>query len=382
MSDQLPIIVGAGPVGLAAALLLARQGARVRIIDQRPERTRHSKALAVNPRTLELLERTPVTQRMLELGMPIHGAQFHVHRQVVAQIDFSELNHRYPFMLALSQSTTERLLAEAAAELGVQVERQTRLVGCKIEDGIRVELENTVTTSRDIVNCPLILAADGAHSTVRSELGLAFDGSSYEREWWLVDVPLKASLAQDRVHIFFIDDGFMFMLRVVSGDADSSSDAPIWRVIANVTDPLAHLVDAEVTGEPVWTSSFHISHRMIEAMQLKSVFFAGDAAHVHSPAGARGMNLGIEDAWVFAELHKRGQTVDYHRLRYPVDLGVVRRVDRITRLMRGESAPTRFVRRALLPRMLSLPWVRRRMLETISGLDHPVAIKSESTAPR
>jgi 2-polyprenyl-6-methoxyphenol hydroxylase-like FAD-dependent oxidoreductase len=156
----------------------------------------------------------------------------------------------------------------------------------------------------------------------------------------------------------------------VIDDANRPGD-PLWRVIGDVPDLLAHL-DATPTGPAVWESSFHISHRINDRMQVGQVYFAGDSAHIHSPVGARGMNLGIEDAWVFSRLVKSGRLSEYHSLRHEVDRRVMRRIEFISRLARGESSIARGLRATALPLLTTIPPTRRRIIQTVTGLDHPL----------
>ena len=109
-------------------------------------------------------------------------------------------------------------------------------------------------------------------------------------------MPLRTTLAADQAHVFFLDGGdFLFMFRVVDDKRKDEGGEATWRVIGNRPDPLDQLVEAEQAGPPVWASSFHISHRINTTLAVKNVYFAGDAAHVHAPVGARGMNLGLEE---------------------------------------------------------------------------------------
>jgi 2-polyprenyl-6-methoxyphenol hydroxylase-like FAD-dependent oxidoreductase len=140
--------------------------------------------------------------------------------------------------------------------------------------------------------------------------------------------------------------------------------------MGNRPEPLSQLIQAEPAGPPIWTSSFHISHQIGAILSAGNVYLAGDAAHVHSPIGARGMNLGLEDAWVFAELVRTDRLGAYDQLRRPVDRRVVHRVELLSRLVSAESGLTRFMRGFMFPPAVKLPVVRGLMVRTVSGLDH------------
>jgi 2-polyprenyl-6-methoxyphenol hydroxylase-like FAD-dependent oxidoreductase len=135
---------------------------------------------------------------------------------------------------------------------------------------------------------------------------------------------------------------------------------------------------------PLWESGFHICHRINATLAAGHVYFAGDAAHIHSPVGARGMNLGLEDAWVFAELARTNRLSEYNRLRRPVDRRVVRQVELLSQLASAESQFDRFVRAFLFPLALKTPFLRARMVKTVTGLDHrlpPVSVAAPSVNP-
>lgn len=366
---NVPLIVGAGPVGLAAALFLARGGVKARVIDKLAEPTQTSKALAINPRTLDLLEPTGVTRRMLELGRRIEGATFRSGEKVLAKVEFAELDHRYAFMLALSQATTERLLTEALAELGVVPEREVELLGSnKLPTG-HAELRHGQSEQIETLEAPWIAAADGGQSEVRSALNLEFPGSRFDHDWFLIDIPLESDLEPNRVHGTFLEGGVLAQIPVVTGQ-EQPGQPQLWRLISNLEDPISLLgKNSRPVGPPQWTSRFRVSHRMVERMNLGRVYLLGDAAHLHSPVGARGMNLGIEEAWVFAQLIHRGELNRYHALRHEVDQAVVRRIERITRTIRGTTPWAQATRRFLLPNLMRLKAVRQTMLRAVTGLD-------------
>jgi 2-polyprenyl-6-methoxyphenol hydroxylase-like FAD-dependent oxidoreductase len=382
--DQ-PVIVGAGPVGLGAALFLAQQGRLARVVEMRDEPSQQSRALAVNPRTLDILEPTGVTSRMLERGSRIHGVRFYRHGRIIARLSFAGMHPRYPFMLALSQATSERLLTEALEAAGGVVERGVKLVECRnVPRGVEAVLEPTAGGPREVARCPWLMAADGARSTARQQVGVEFVGSAFPREWHLADAPLRTALAADHAHVFFQDGGaFSFMIRVVDETLNDRVGQPVWRVMGNRPEPLSQLREAEPAGPPIWTSSFHVSHQICATFSAENVYFAGDAAHLHSPIGARGMNLGLEDAWVFAELVRTNQLRAYDQFRRPVDRRVVRRVELLSRLVSAESGFTRFLRASIFPPAVKLPFVRGLMVRTVSGLDHQLpAFMSPARAGR
>ena len=369
-----PLVVGAGPVGLAAALFLARQGMVPRVVDMLDEPSRQSKALAVNPRTLEILEPTGITRRMLEIGLPVHEVRYYSGERNIGALSLAGSHPGYPFMLALSQAATERLLAQALEAAGGKVERGLKMVECRnLADAVEVAVESPAGGSRYVFGCPWVLAADGPHSIAREQLGIDFAGSSFAGEWCLADAPLDTVLAQNQAHIFFLEDGaFLFMIRVVDPALETLPGHEIWRVIGDRPDPLSRLVLAKKAGQAIWESGFHISHRIGSTFSAGRVYLAGDAAHVHSPMGARGMNLGIEDARVFAELALTGRLAEYDRLRRPIDRRVVRQVELMSRIVSSKSLIYRFLRTLMFTTMIKVPLIRSRLLATATGLDHPL----------
>lgn len=368
---QRPLIVGAGPVGLAAALFLQREGFRPRIVETRTEPALQSKALAVNPRVLDLLEPTGVTARMLELGRPVRGMQFHLNGKAVVEIKLAGIHPKYPFMLGLSQATTERLISQAFLAAGGEIERGVEMTSCRNNgQGVAVDLKRNADDSPESLETSWLLAADGARSLARKQLGVEFEGTTFPGEWHLVDAPLKTSLSPEYGHIVFCrGGGFLFMLPVYGDEEFQATDGLLWRVLGNRPDPLAQLEGAEPAGPAVWESSFHVSHRLNAALSVGNVFFAGDAAHIHSPMGARGMNLGIEDAWVFANLVRTGRLAEYNALRHPVDQRVVREVEFFSNLIASDALLPRFFRRYVMPIVARTP-LQSRIKRTVTGLDH------------
>ncbi|HTH96421.1 MAG TPA: FAD-dependent monooxygenase [Stellaceae bacterium] len=365
------LIVGAGPTGLAAALFLAEHHIRPRIIDKAPRPSETSRAQVVNPRSLELLETTGITARIRGEGRPLAGARFYDGWHDLAHLDFEDIHPRFP-MTALPQARTEALLLGALVEHSIAPERGVTLTGfAEEEDGIFAELTRPDGTL-ETVQAEFLLGADGAHSTVRHLLGIEFEGSAFPEAWPLYDIQLETSLDGDHAHISFVDGGLIFMLHIEDG---------VWRVFGDVTAPLEYLPVGTVKGEILWQSSFHISHRLAAAETAGRVALAGDAAHIHSPVAARGMNLGIEDAYVFAECVRDAlggdlsRIADYSRLRHTVHAPVVRRIERLTWLARGQPSLVGTLRNHLLPGMTKFAPIAHEMLKLVTGLDHQVRVR-------
>jgi hypothetical protein len=167
---------------------------------------------------------------------------------------------------------------------------------------------------------------------VRRALGIEFEGSGFPEAWPLYDIRLDDPLDINSAHVSFVQDGLVFMLCIHPG---------LWRVFANIAQPLDYLPPGVRPGAIEWQSSFHIGDRVAARESVGHIAIGGDAAHIHSPVGARGMNLGIEDAFVFAACAadaldgKASRLAEYGRLRHSVHEAVVARLDKLTRVARG-----------------------------------------------
>lgn len=357
-----PLIVGAGPTGLAAAMFLHERGVTARIIDKAEHPSTQSKALGVNPRTLELLESSGVTDRMLAAGRKM--TTFNISRpgKKLAAVDLGKVKHRYPFMLILSQAESERILTEALAERGITIER-----GLGLTDLIDNDRWVTATLSTgETVDAPYALGADGAHSTVRQVTGRSFEGSSWPESWSLYDVRLDTTLHPDEGHAFLLNKGVLLFIRIKDN---------LWRVITNAPDGLEQLPLGTSITNTLWDSEFGFAHRVADPLCALHICLAGDAAHIHSAFGARGMNLGIEDAYVFAALAVHYRLKDYDALRRPVIKSVVNRVKQMTQVPRGKTVTARLARYVtpLLPLFVALG--ERSLRKWMLGLDHEVKVE-------
>jgi 2-polyprenyl-6-methoxyphenol hydroxylase-like FAD-dependent oxidoreductase len=357
------LIVGAGPAGLAAALELARYGIEVRILDKAAEAQKESRAVAINPRTLELLDHCGASARLIAAGVKLKGARIVVGGRVRATFDATRLTHRYNFMLGLAQSETERLLAATLAEHGVKVERGVEVTAVEV-DGDRPSVRARTKAGETTITADWIVGADGAHSAVRNSLDLDFPGAPYPFHWSLVDVDLAGDAEEDHAELR-LDWKGPILVRVPLAPGRH-------RVISNGPGVFARLPASWKPGQAHWQSDFSVSHRMVKERGRGRVWLIGDAAHIHSPAGGRGMNLGIEDGVSFARcIHAGASIAGWAARRQQLAARVVRESDAMQRLATSQGFFGRRIAPALLRSMLRVGPVHDILVRAIAGFsDH------------
>lgn len=360
MSDPDVLIVGAGPVGLAAAIELNRHGIPVRIVDREGAHTKLSKAVGVNAQTLDLLGPSGVTERLLAAGIRVSRANLHFDGKPLVTLDLRRADHRFNFILALPQSETERLLEATLAERGVMVERDTEMLGLSQNaDTVTVRLrdaagEREVTAGR-------ILGADGSHSAVRQTLRIPFTGARYDETWSLADITLDWPYGYGEVNLFLHGNGALLFTVPIAPDRI--------RAISQTDHAKALLPAGSVVRETHWESTFHVALRQAEHYQDGRCFLAGDAAHVHSPAGGRGMNLGIWDACAFAARHAAGTLEGYSAERHPIGARILAITDRMFRVARLTPGPAQALRNLLMRHVVPMDAVQRRIAPQLLGIE-------------
>lgn len=300
------LVVGAGPVGLAMAAELARYRVPVRIVDKAPARTDKSKALAVWARTLELLERSGCAEAFLANGLKANSLAIFSRKDVIARVTLDEAASRFRCLLMIPQSETERLLEAQLEKFGGRVERNAELTGfAETADGVACAVRGPDGRSETVEGSYLI-GCDGAHSTVRRMLGLPFDGETLMTHFVLADVHVAGLDAPpSELAIFWSEDGIFVLFPISPGRyriiADVGAAAPADPTLAEVQAIVDRRGPGGVTlSQPVWISTFGINERKVRDYRAGRVFLAGDAAHIHSPAGGQGMNTGMQDAFNLA----------------------------------------------------------------------------------
>ena len=353
------LVVGAGPVGLSAALALSRSGYEVRIVDQAEGPSTESRAAVVNARTLELLDYFGVAADLIDAGVRLDGLKVVSGFTTMTTVNMTRLKHPFNFILGLPQSETEAILDDHLAFEGITVERGTK-VSELFQDSARVNVTTTRGYDRHEESYDWVLGADGAHSTVRKALSLDFAGEAYPFQWSLadVDIDVGAEMGWGELRL---DPGRPILLRVPIADGRH-------RLISNAPNVLDLAPPAWQLGALHWSADFSVSHRHVAVQGKGRVWLAGDAAHIHSPAGGRGMNLGIEDAVTFARFLRADRLDDWAAWRLRKAAAVLTESDRMQRFATADRALMRGIGPRLAGVALKVPALHRRLITRTAGL--------------
>jgi 2-polyprenyl-6-methoxyphenol hydroxylase-like FAD-dependent oxidoreductase len=376
MNDTDVLIVGAGPSGLTLAASLVKRGVSTTVVDQQAAGANTSRAAVVNARTLEVLDDLDVSRRLVKEGVQAPRFTIRDGRRTLIPVDFSVLPTDYPYSLMVPQATTERLLLDRLTELGGSVIRPKVLASVAQDaDGVTATFEDG-----DVIRARYVVGADGIHSTVREQSGIGFEGGAYQESFALADVRLRGEVPADEVILFWAKAGLTVVaplpgdiFRIVAPVAEAPEE-PSMAFIQQILDERGLGAGRMVVTDVIWGSRFRIHHRVADTYRSGRLLLAGDAAHVHSPAGGQGMNLGIQDAVALADALARvlGGAADsvldeYSAARRPIAQQVVEMTDRLTRLATLPRA-ARPVRNAAIGVAGRIPAVRRALALRLSGL--------------
>jgi 2-polyprenyl-6-methoxyphenol hydroxylase-like FAD-dependent oxidoreductase len=358
MQPQSIFIAGGGPVGLTAALELKRRGLDVRIIDPDAAPSAESRALAVNPRTLDLMQPSGVTDELLAQGLRVTRVIIRRNTRIIAEVDLKLIPHRFNFLLILAQSKTEAILAERLKDFGIEIERNKALAKLVPGSPNQLSLSDGTETRADI-----LIGADGSHSVTRKTLGLTFPGETQSEDFGLADVELANwPFPFDTMILTILDTHLAPFIPMAEG---------FGRFISTRGDCLNHLPPDAKVKRVAWEADFRISYRQAETYQKGNVFIAGDAAHIHSPVGGRGMNLGMEDACWLAWLIEQNRAAEYTALRHPVGADVLRFTYRFTQFAKARGGLQDIALRALLPIVTGIAPIRNRVFDALTALNTP-----------
>lgn len=376
------LVVGAGPTGLTLAIQLFSHGVRTRLVDQDPGLPKLSRAIGIQPRTLETLDMMGLAGRLLELGHRGLRTSVYVGGRRQAGIDMTCADSEFAFILHLPQNRTEEVLRSRLAELGGTVEPGLTLVGFTQAAGAVTATLRDGGGREEQVRASYLVGCDGAHSRVRAVLGVPFEGQPYPFDWLLVDTELDGVGRNDEVHVYWGPGGQPIGLIPIDGHlwrvsapmpADRGGAAPTLAEIQGLLD--ARGPGGIVAHDPETLTCFRCQIRSTDTYRRDRVFLAGDAVHIHAPTGAQGMNLGINDAanlgWKLAYV-VTGRAADtlldtYGAERLPAARQVMAFTDNMVRFVLETSPVKRTLRRAMMP-LLRTARMRRRLANRMAQL--------------
>lgn len=385
MADAKPIlIVGAGPVGLTLACLFAKSGTSFRIVDSKQGTVEDSRALGVHARTLEIMQSLQLAEAFVHNGRITRHMTFHKKNDPLFSFDFQTLQDEtaYPYYLILPQSRTEYLLYEKLKELGGDVDWNTSLRSVEeSQEGVTAHFEGRSEHYDFVAGC------DGAASVVRKSLGIAFSGFTYDARFVLSEVRITEDrLPTDATHVILADDAVVAAIplpdgayRLVGPDirakTDLDSGAKIsFDAFAGFLKRNGLFPDAELY-DPSRVVSYRMQKRVADQFMTKRVFLAGDAAHIHSPAGGQGMNMGIQDAANLAwklSMVQQGDAPEillesYGRERRAVAEKVASATDRALQLVSKKDLLSRVLLSYVVPLACRF-WQPRKLLKAMAQL--------------
>ncbi len=385
------LVVGAGPTGLTLACELARHNVRFRIIDKLSIGSDKSKALAVHSRSLEMLEDMGIVDRFITHGLRLHGVNVFADNKQIAKLSLDELDSFYSYTLSLPQSDTERLLMERLSELNHSVERSMDLFALEqFQDGVEATVKNGAGEIEKI-RARWVVGADGAHSAVRKLLKMGFVGSKYPDLMKLTDVHIEGHLTADEIYVFNSEKGLIalfpyggnrYRIAAVSPeqeDHEHEADANIQTQPS--LEEMQKIVDERVPlelklSDQHWSTGLYLHARHVTKYREGNCFLAGDAAHIHSPAGGQGMNTGMQDSYNLAwkmGLVAKGVASDglldsYNDERLGIALGVLKMTDFMMRVNTMKNPVAKQLRNTFAPILTAQEVIQTRIKNSISEL--------------
>ncbi|KOU44875.1 pentachlorophenol monooxygenase [Streptomyces sp. WM4235] len=370
-------VVGAGPTGLALAVTLARAGIDFVLLDRQAEGANTSRAAVVHARTLEVLDELDpsgaLSAELIGRGIPVTRFRIRDGARVLTAIPFDGLRTAHPYALMVPQYETEAVLLDRLRALGGEVHRPYQVTALTQDDqGVTL-----TTATGETLRADHVVGADGMHSVVREAAGIGFTGSSYEESFALADVTMDWAPGRREVSLTFGAAGLTVVAplpgeggrryRIVA-TADRAPAEPDLGFVQALLDERAP-GQARVTGV-LWSSRFRVHHRVADRYRAGRMLLAGDAAHVHSPAGGQGMNTGIQDGHALGRALTNGRLDSYEATRRPVALRVVAFTDRMTRVATTRNPVLRAVRNTALPVLGRVPVLRDRLANELAELDY------------
>jgi 2-polyprenyl-6-methoxyphenol hydroxylase-like FAD-dependent oxidoreductase len=347
------LIAGAGPTGLTLAAMMAQEGIRPLLLDRQSEGENTSRAAVIHARTLEAFEELGVTGQFIAKGIVVPQFTVRDRDRALIHLSFRELPTKYPYTLMIPQYETEAILLNRLRELGCEVHRPYALTKVS-QTPTHVEVTMVDADGAETnVRARYLIGCDGMHSAVRDQAGFTFVGGTYEQSFVLADVKMEWDLSSAEVMLFLAPQGLAVIAPLPGGrhrvvaTLDEAPEHPDLQDVQRLLDARGPAQSPARVKDVVWSSRFRVQHRLASHYRMGRVFIAGDAAHVHSPAGGQGMNTGIQDAIALGQvlgLVVSGKSAEsaldeYERKRRAVAAHVVSTTDRLTYKRRSNNRP-------------------------------------------
>jgi 2-polyprenyl-6-methoxyphenol hydroxylase-like FAD-dependent oxidoreductase len=388
MTQTEVLIVGAGPTGLVLALWLTKRGVKVRIVDKSVEAGTTSRALAVQARTLELYRQLGLADDVVAKSHRVPAVNLWIKGERKARISLEDMGKGltpYPYMHIFPQDEHEKLLIAKLTALGVTIERRTELVSYVEQANAIVARLRRPDGSEQECEAIYLAGCDGARSKVREIIGTGFPGGTYRHLFYVADVEATGAALDGELHID-LDTADFVAIFPLAGEGRG-------RLIGTVRDERADRAETltfdDISGHAIgqmkvaiskvnWFSTYHVHHRVTEHFRKGRAFLAGDAAHIHSPAGGQGMNTGIGDAinlaWKLASVVKGRASAtlldSYEAERIGFARRLVATTDRAFTLATSQGGFAAFVRTHIVPIVFPVIFrfeaVRRFAFRTVS----------------
>ncbi|MDQ3713919.1 MAG: FAD-dependent monooxygenase [Acidobacteriota bacterium] len=306
------IIVGAGPTGLSLACQFIRYSVDFVILDKKETTTPYSKAIGVQARTLEIYEQIGLASKLIEQGAIAAKARMVVGGEVRGEAVFSEMGKGmspYPFILIVEQGRHEKILYDFIKSNGRDVLWNTELESfTQDETGVKATVKNA-NGETETIGAKFLVGCDGAKSPVRHALGLTFEGSTFERMFYVADVEIDWKFSHDAGHAFLLKDTLLAFFpmegenqwRIVGTFPEEFARDEGEVLYEEIEERIKHDAELELNITDVnWFSTYKVHTRRVNKFSVGRCFLAGDSAHIHTPAGAQGMNTGIQDGYNLA----------------------------------------------------------------------------------
>ena len=380
---QTPILIaGAGPTGLALAIMLQQAGVAHILIEKSTQRSPLSRAAVIHAHTLEALDQLGVTDQLRREGLCLDRFTFRDRSQELMRITFDKLPSRFAQLLMIPQNLTEEILEERLVALGGRVWRGAELVAVH-------EAENDATAiimcdgKQAEIRARYIVGADGMHSLVREGANIGFDGSQVAETFVLADIAASWPQQRNEVSLYLSAKGMLVVAPLPNGkfrlvaavdEAPEQPDIEFMQTVLDERGPSGRKVTVESLE---WSSRFFVHHRLARRYRAGRLFLMGDAAHVHSPAGGQGMNTGLVDAVMLGRLLSdvisgtaHEDSLDqYEALRRPAAAKVLGLAGRLTKIATVRSPILRFIRNLMLRTIGHTSRIRTMLAMNLSGIE-------------